>query len=138
MDTFFELIQFVGRLLFAFLLVGSGIGHLVQTAAMAGYAEMKGIPSPKLAVQISGVALIAGAGSILLGIWGDVGALGLAILLVILAVGMHAFWKETEPINKQMEMVAFNKDLALAGAALFMFVYFHYNAVPWVITGPLF
>ena len=83
------------------------------------------------------VTLVIGV-SILLGIWGDIGSLGLAILLIITAVMMHAFWKETDPMTKQMEMVAFNKDIALAGAALILWVFFHYNAVPWTITDPLF
>lgn len=138
MSTFFELVQFIGRLLFVFLLIGSAIGHLTQTAAMAGYAESRGVTPAKPLVQVSGVALLAGAVSVLLGILGDIGALGLAVLLIVMAVTMHAFWKETDPMAKQMEMIAFNKDLALAGAALFMWTYFHYEAVPWTITGPLF
>lgn len=137
-STFFELVIFIGRLLFVFLFIGSGVGHLTQTAAMAGYAESRGVQSAKLMVQISGVAMLAGGLSILLGIFGDIGSLGLAVLLIITAVMMHAFWKETDPMNKQMEMVAFNKDIALAGAALVFWVYFHYDAVPWTITGPLF
>jgi len=134
----FEIIQFAGRLLFVLLLLATGAGHLTQTAAMAGYAESKGVPQAKLLVQISGLALIGGAVSILLGIWADVGALGVAVLLLIIAVEMHQFWKSTDPMEKQMEMIQFQKDVALAGAALFMFVYFHYDAVPWVITDPLF
>lgn len=138
METFFELVQFIGRIMFVFLLIGSAIGHLTQTEAMAGYAASRGVSPAKPLVQISGVALLAGGLSVLLGIFGDIGSLGLAILLVITAVQMHAFWKETDPMAKQMEMVAFNKDIALAGAALFMWVYFHYDAVPWVLTDALF
>lgn len=138
MDTIWEIVIFAGRLLFAYLFVGSAIGHLTQTAAMAGYAESRGVKSAKLMVQISGVALLAGSVSVLLGIWADMGALGLALLMFITAVMMHAFWKETDPMATQMEMVAFNKDVALGGAALFMWVYFHFDAVPWTITGPLF
>lgn len=138
MSTFFELVQFLGRLLFVALFAGSALGHLTQTEAMAGYAASKGVPNAKLMTQISGIALLAGAVSVLLGIIGDIGALGLAILLLVMAVQMHPFWKETDPMAKQMEMVNFNKDVALAGAALFLWVYFHYDAVPWVITGPLF
>jgi len=137
-SNFYELLQFAGRLLFVLLLLGTGAGHLTQTAGMAAYAESKGVPSAKLLVQIGGVALVAGAFSILLGIWADVGSLGIAVLLLIIAFEMHQFWKATDPMEKQMEMVQFQKDVALAGAALFMFVYFHYDAVPWVITGPLF
>src|SRR3954447_24240671 len=94
----------IGRILFVYLIIGSGVGHLMATDAMAGYAKSRGVGNAKLMVQISGVALIAGGVSVLLGIWGDIGSLGLAILLVITAVMMHAFWKETDPQAKQMEM----------------------------------
>lgn len=134
---FFELVQFIGRVMFAFLFVGSAIGHLTQTQAMAGYAASRGVKNAPLMVQISGVAMLAGAISIVLGIFADMGALGLAILLIVTAVMMHAFWKETDPQAKQMEMIAFNKDIALAGAALFMWYVFHYGG-SWTITDPLF
>jgi putative oxidoreductase len=135
-----ELLFLLGRILFAYLLIGSGIGHLTKTADMAAYAEMRKLPNAKLAVQVSGAALVLGGLSILLGIWGDAGSLGVAILLAITAVAMHAFWKETEPMAKMMEMVQFNKDLALVGGALAMYVIF-YNTDGfgyYTITGALF
>lgn len=135
-----EEIFLIGRILFAYLVIGSGIGHLTKTAAMAGYAESRGIPSAKLAVQISGLALVLGGVSIVLGILGDAGALGLAILMVILAFGMHAFWKESDEMAKMTEMVAFNKDIALAGGALAFYVIFYLTdgIGYYTITGALF
>lgn len=115
----------VGRILFAFLLIGSGVGHLTATAAMAGYAESKGLKNGALMVQISGVALIAGGVAIVLGIWGDLASLGVAILMIAFAVIMHPFWKETDAQAKQMEMIQFNKDIALAGAALITYALFY-------------
>lgn len=135
-----EAIFLIARIMFVFLILGSAFGHLSQTAAMAGYAESKGVPNATLMTQISGVALALGGLSVLLGIWGDAGALGLAILLIITAVMMHAFWKETDPMAKQMEMVNFNKNIALAGGALAMYVLF-YGANGngfFTITGALF
>ena len=35
---------------------------------------------------------------------------------------MHAFWKESDATAKQNEMSSFFKDIALAGAALIIFV----------------
>ncbi len=135
-----EVMFLIGRILMAFLVLGSAYGHLTQTAAMAGYAEAKGLKNGALMVQISGVALAVGGLSILLGIFGDAGALGLAILFVVLAVVMHAFWKETDPQAKQMEMVNFNKDIALAGGALAMYVLFYSvdGFGYFTITGALF
>jgi len=135
-----EAIFLIGRILFVFLLLGSALGHLTQTDAMAGYAASKGLPNAKVLTQVSGVALLLGGLSILLGIWGDAGSLGIAILLLIIAVTMHAFWKETDPQAKQMEMVNFKKNVALAGGALAMYVLFYgtdgYGY--FTITGALF
>lgn len=133
-----EEIFLIGRILFVYLMIGSGVGHLMATDAMAGYAQSKGVGNAKLMVQISGVALIAGGVSVLLGIFGDIGSLGLAILLVITAVMMHPFWKETDAQAKQMEMIAFNKDIALAGGALVIFTILSSDFAPYTITGALF
>lgn len=127
----------IGRILFAYLVIGSGVAHLTATDAMAGYAQSRGVPNAKLLTQISGATFIAGGVSIVLGIWGDIGALGLAIQLLITAVMMHAFWKETDPQAKQVEMIAFNKDTALAGGALVIFSILSSDYAPYTLTGAL-
>lgn len=119
-----EFIFLIARILFVVLVLGSAFGHLTQTAGMAGYAESKGVANAQLMVQISGVALALGGLAVLLGILGDVASLGLAILFLVMAVMMHPFWKETDAMAKQGEMVHFNKNVALAGGALAMFVVF--------------
>jgi putative oxidoreductase len=129
-----EIIVLIARILFAYLLIGSGVAHLTQTSAMAGYAESRGVPSPKLAVQVSGAAFILGGLSILLGIWGDLGALGLAILLLSVAVLMHGFWKETDATVKMNEMVQFNKDIALAAGALAFLALFNHGGLDNAFT----
>ena len=135
-----EEIFLLARILFVYLVISSGVGHLMATDAMAGYAQSRGVSNSKLMVQISGVAFIAGGVSVLLGVFGDAGSLGLAILLIIIAVMMHAFWKETDPQAKQTEMVSFNKDIALAGGALAMYVIFYSTDGfgYYTITGALF
>ena len=65
--------------------------------------------------------ILLGGISVLLGLWGDLGSLLLVVFLLPTALLMHAFWKETDPMAKQMEMVQFNKDLALAGGAFVLF-----------------
>lgn len=133
-----EEIFLIARILFVYLMIGSGVAHLTQTAAMAGYAESRGVKNATLMTQISGAALLLGGVSVLLGIFGDVGSLGLAILMVVTAVMMHAFWKETDGQAKQMEMIAFNKDIALAGGALALFTVLSSDFAPYTITGALF
>ena len=116
-----DFVLLVGRILFVALFLASAMGHLTQSKAMGAYAGSKGIPTPVLATQASGVLILLGGISVLLGLWGDLGSLLLVVFLLPTALLMHAFWKETEPMAKQMEMVQFNKDVALAGGALVLF-----------------
>ena len=111
----------IGRILFAFIFVTSGIAHFAKLEAMTGYAQYKKLPAAKLGVLISGLFFLLGGIYIAAGFWVDLGALLLAITLIIAAVVFHNFWKETDPTAKQNEMIAFNKDIALAGAALILF-----------------
>ncbi|TLF81225.1 DoxX family protein [Nocardia cyriacigeorgica] len=129
----------IGRVLFVALFFGSAFGHFTQTEAMTGYAQSRGVPSPKAGVLASGVLMVLGGLSVLLGIWADLGALLLFIMLLPTAVLMHGFWSETDPEAKQTEMIQFNKDLALAGASLMLFAFFaHTDELGLTITGPLF
>lgn len=134
-----DVIVLIGRILFAALFLGSGVGHLTQSKAMAGYAESRGIPQAQLSVIASGVLILIGGLMVLLGVWADLGSLLLVLFLIPTAVLMHPFWKETDPQNKQLEMVGFNKDIALAGAALMLFAFFAFaDDLGLTITGPLF
>lgn len=132
-----DVVLLIGRVLFAALFLGSAVGHLTQTAAMAGYAASRGVPMARPATLITGVLILLGGLSVLLGVWGDLGALLLLVFLLPTAFLMHGFWRETDPTAKQTEMVQFNKDVALAGAALAFFWVFSQDP-GLTITGPLF
>ncbi|TSA20861.1 MAG: DoxX family protein [Actinomycetales bacterium] len=114
-------IVLIGRILFGGFFVMSGINHFAKLEAMTGYAKYKKLPAAKLGVLISGLALVIGGLYIVLGYYADLGALLLAIFLVLAAVIFHNFWKETDATAKQNEMLAFMKDIALAGGALVIF-----------------
>lgn len=62
-----DVVFLIGRILLAFLFLGSAFGHLTQTKAMGGYAGSKGLPSAELLVRLTGVQLLLGGLSILLG-----------------------------------------------------------------------
>jgi putative oxidoreductase len=117
----------IGRIAFALLFLSAAVAHLTKTQAMAGYAQSRGVPMAGPATIGSGVLILVGGLMVLLGVWGDLGALLLVAFLVSTASLMHAFWKETDDQAKQIEMVQFNKDLALAGAALAFLVAFNGN-----------
>ena len=116
-----DVVLIVGRILFALLFITSGFAHFAKLEAMTGYAKYKKLPAAKFGVLISGLFFLLGGIYIAAGFWVDLGALMLAITLILAAIIFHNFWKETDATAKQNEMIAFHKDLALAGAALILF-----------------
>jgi uncharacterized membrane protein YphA (DoxX/SURF4 family) len=134
-----DILVLIGRILFAALFLSSGFGHFANGKTMAGYAGSKGVPSPLAATYAGGVLLVAGGLSVLLGIWADLGALLLVIFLVPTALLMHPFWKSRDQ-ERMMEMIQFQKDMALAGASLMLLAFFSFagDALGLTITGPLF
>lgn len=131
-----EILFIIGRVLFAFLFLGSAFGHFAQREAMTGYAKYKNVPAAGLSVVVTGIMLLAGGLSILLGIYPVIGSLLLAAFLIPTAFIMHNFWSETDAQAKQNTMISFNKDLSLGGAALIL-AYFFANTsdLPFILLG---
>jgi uncharacterized membrane protein YphA (DoxX/SURF4 family) len=111
----------IGRILFAIMFVSGGLNHLTKAEAMTGYAGLKKVPAAKFSVLASGVLLIAGGLSVILGVYADLGALVIAVLLVLMALKMHDFWAQADAQAKQTEMIGFFKNISMAGGALIMF-----------------
>lgn len=132
----------IGSVLFAFLFVGAGIGHFKATEAMTGYAKYKGLPAPKAGVLVSGALFLLGAIAVAVAaiaqgdfvVYGFFGALAIALVMFPTAVIFHNFWKETDPQAKQNEQIQFNKDIALAGAALVIAFVFAVLNDPTIIS----
>jgi uncharacterized membrane protein YphA (DoxX/SURF4 family) len=135
-----DILVLIGRIMFVFVFLSSGVAHFAKRQMMAQFASSKKVPAAMAAVLAGGVLLVAGGISILLGIWADLGALLLVIFLVPTAVFMHGYWSETDPQARMMEMNQFSKDLGLAGAALMLFAFFAYagDDLGLTLTGPLF
>ncbi|HEU0285625.1 MAG TPA: DoxX family protein [Nocardioidaceae bacterium] len=135
-----DVLVLIARLLFCPLFLASAYAHFTQTEGMAAFAKSRGVPSAVLMVRIGGVALTLGGISVLLGLWGDLGALALICFLVPTAVLVHNFWKDSDPQTRMTEQTAFMKDIALAGGALAFFVVYAYAgfALDIVITNPVF
>src|SRR5207249_3414863 len=84
------------------------------------YAKTKGTPAPKLAVAGTGVILLLGGLSILLGVYPTIGIALLIIFLVFASLQIHNFWKIEDAQMKQIDMINFTKNFALAGALLML------------------
>src|SRR3954454_22294264 len=131
-----DIIELIGRLVFASLFLFYGIQHFTKFAFFKGYAAAKGTPLAGIAVAVTGAMLLAGGTLVAVGAWADLGALILFVFLVPVAVTIHPFWKETDPGTRGAEQGVFLKDLALGGAAL-LFLGLAGSA-SHTLTGPLF
>jgi len=122
-----DILFLVGRILFGGFFIFNGINHFQRLTMMSNYAKSKGVPLPTLAVVLTGLLLVLGGLSILLGAFPRVGIILLALFLIPTSFMMHNFWAITDPQMKMGEMINFMKNMALLGA-LFMFLAI---PVPW-------
>jgi uncharacterized membrane protein YphA (DoxX/SURF4 family) len=124
----------VGRVLFAWIFILSGIAHLTQSQAMAQYAAMFKVPQPKLAVVVSGLMILAGGVSVLLGLEVEAGTLLLVLFLVPAAIYMHPFWGVADPMQAATQRAHFMKNLSLAGAAMLLCYFANVAPDAWILS----
>jgi putative oxidoreductase len=124
-----EIIVLVGRILFGGFFVMSGLNHFRNLGMMSGYAQSKNVPFPRLAVIGTGVMLVVGGASVLLGIVPLVGLTVLIVFLLSTLVTMHDFWNMKDPQQRAAEQVNFLKNVALIGASLALM----YGASDWAL-----
>ena len=98
----------------------AAFNHFAQVEPMSGYAKAKGIPAPKVAVAGTGVILLLGGLSILLGVYPTVGIILLIIFLLGVSLPMHDFWNQRDAQAKQADMINFMKNMAMVGALLML------------------
>jgi len=108
----------IGRIILGGYYLYSAVHHFMGIKMMSGYAASKGVPAPKLAVGGSGLLLLLGSLSILLGYQPYIGAIMIVVFLVPVAFMMHNFWSVSDPQAKIGERINFMKDIALAASAL--------------------
>jgi putative oxidoreductase len=111
----------IGRVLFSFFFIYSGFNHLTKLSMMSGYAAASGVPAPTVAVLVSGLMLLAGGLSILLGFKPKLGATLLFVFLVPTAFLVHKFWGIADPMLAANQAAHFWKNITLAGAALIIY-----------------
>ncbi|NOX36052.1 MAG: DoxX family protein [Calditrichaeota bacterium] len=118
-----QYVPLIGRILYALIFVFFGIGHFTNLNQMSQYAGAMGVPAPTLAVIVTGLMILLGGLSVLLGYKVKIGSLLLFVFLVFTAFIMHAFWGLDDPMQAQAQMAHFLKNLSLAGAALLLFYF---------------
>jgi putative oxidoreductase len=93
------------------------------TAGTIGYAASKGVPMASIAVPLSGIIAFMGGLSILSGYKSKYGAWLIVVFLLPVTFMIHNFWTYNDPMQVQMQMVHFMKNISMLGAA-FMITHF--------------
>jgi uncharacterized membrane protein YphA (DoxX/SURF4 family) len=112
-----DILFLLGRVLFGGFFVYSGINHFQHADMLAGFTGSKGFPSPKLAVMASGLIIVLGGLSILLGVRPIWGIVLLTLFLLPVSFVMHNYWADRDPMTRINNQVNFQKNLAMLGAA---------------------
>ena len=106
-----------GRVLLGGFFIISGIRHFQHLPMMAGFTGSKGVPQPKLAVMVSGMMIILGGLSILLGVRPHLGIALVSLFLLPVTLLMHQYWKHTDLMMRINDQVNFMKNVAILGAS---------------------
>ena len=125
-----EIVLLVGRIVFGGFFIMSGINHFQNLGMMSGFAKSKNVPFPEPAVIVSGVMLVVGGASVVLGILPVVGLIVLTLFLLFTLVTMHNFWTLQDPQQRAADQIHFLKNVALIGSSLALM----YGASDWVLT----
>ncbi|HEV8682701.1 MAG TPA: DoxX family protein [Actinomycetota bacterium] len=131
----------IGRILFPLGILISGVTfHIAQSPMAVGYAKQTGFPVPAVAGWVTGVWMTAGSLSVILGVWGDVGALMIAAFVVPAAAWFHRFWAIDDPQQKMTQNAYFFRNVALLGGSLILFAVFATvgHDLSFTLTDPLF
>jgi uncharacterized membrane protein YphA (DoxX/SURF4 family) len=111
----------VGRIIVGLYFLNSAYAHLFKAHHMVGYAEAKGVKPATPAIVFSGILLLLGGLSILLGVYAYVGIVLLVLFLLGVSFKMHAYWNEADPMAKMGDRVNFMKNMALVGFLLMLY-----------------
>ena len=125
-----EYVFLLGRILYGGFFIVGGLNHFSHLGMMSGFVASKGVPAGKVAIIISGLLIIIGGASIVLGCRPEIGVLCIVVFLVHVTFMMHAYWQEADAMQQMNQRVNFQKNLALLGAALMILII----PRPWVLS----
>lgn len=108
----------IGRIILGLYYISAGLNHFTKLEMSAGHAASKGVPAPKLAVLGSGVLLLIGGLSMLLGFQPLIGIAAIVLFLIGVTPVMHDFWSHADAQARMNDMIHFTKNLGLLGSTL--------------------
>lgn len=97
---------------------------------LIAYARRRSVPLPLLAVPVSGLILLLGGVSLVMGVFPAGGVALLAGFLVSSAFLMHPFWRAADAAPRAAERFRFWRNVTLAVATLALL----FVPQPWPLT----
>src|SRR5262249_30675397 len=109
-----------GRVLLCVIFVMATVGKKIPDyAGTIEVMEKVGVPAPHVLLAGALAFLLVGSLSVIVGYKARIGAVLLAVFLVLASYYFHPFWK-FEGEAKDMQMIHFMKNLSMFGAMLFI------------------
>jgi putative oxidoreductase len=112
-----------GRILIGLLFLPAGISKIPGWENTAGYMASKGVPLVALALVITIVVEIVAAAMVIVGYKARIGAAALFLWLIPVTFMMHDFWNIADAGQKMIQMIMFNKNVALMGTMLLIMAF---------------
>jgi putative oxidoreductase len=105
---------------------------------MAQMVAAAGLPLSELSVMVSGLLILLGGASILLGAWPRARSWLIIIFLLVVTPLAHGFWANTNPGARADDINNFSKNVALLGGAMIMLIVpqpWPYSIADWLMPG---
>jgi putative oxidoreductase len=106
----------LGRACFSLIFIAAGLNHF--TSSSVALASSHGVPLAQIAVPFSGVMVLAGGLSILLGYRAKLGAWLIVLFLIPVTLIVHRFWGIPDFMEAELQLTMFLKNISMLGGAL--------------------
>jgi putative oxidoreductase len=106
----------VARIIFGGFFVSAGLNHFLHMHQLITAAIPHGVHP--FMIGVTGLMLIVGGSEVVLGLVPQFGLVVLLAFLIPVTLTMHAFWADTDPVVRAMNLVNFTKNMGLIGACL--------------------
>jgi uncharacterized membrane protein YphA (DoxX/SURF4 family) len=125
-----QILFLIGRIIVGGYFLMAGFNHFKNANMVAGYAASKGTPSAKAAIIGTGILLVLGGTSFLLGYHPTIGTILLVIFLLGVSFKIHNFWTIADAQTRMNEQAHFGKNVVMVG---FLLMTLMINR-PWAIS----
>lgn len=126
-----QFLAVLARMLLSAIFLMSGVHKIMAWDETVTQMQSEGLANASVLLPLAIAAEIGGGLSVLLGLWGRLGAFGLFVFLIPTTFIFHDFWTY-EGQQQQMQMQHFMKNITIMGGLLMVTAF---GSGAWSITG---